>query len=289
MDPTIIVSCSTETGTGKCPCTESRASNRASASGSPRSFTATTSTSWGDFIAARRKARPVRPNPLIATLTAIVVISIASGGHAAPPAFDGPIGPWCAVVPKVPDQAPAVTAGLGTSRHRGRRARPRRDLWLYSPRGGRGRLEAMFEVRFHGRGGQGAVTAADLLALAAFEEGRHAQSFPSFGSERMGAPVVAYCRLGEREIRTREPVVAPDCLDRHRPHAGPPGRPLRRAAARTATSWSTPRGRSTSSDWGPCAAGSGPSACSRCPPPRWRCARSAGRCPTRRCSAASPP
>ncbi len=70
----------------------------------------------------------------------------------------------------------------------------------------------MFEVRFHGRGGQGAVTAADLLALAAFEEGRHAESFPSFGSERMGAPVVAYCRLGERAIRTREPVVAPNCL-----------------------------------------------------------------------------
>ncbi|HLM96622.1 MAG TPA: 2-oxoacid:acceptor oxidoreductase family protein [Acidimicrobiales bacterium] len=70
----------------------------------------------------------------------------------------------------------------------------------------------MFEVRFHGRGGQGAVTAADLLALAAFEEGRHAQSFPNFGSERMGAPVVAYCRLGEREIRTREPVMAPDCV-----------------------------------------------------------------------------
>ena len=70
----------------------------------------------------------------------------------------------------------------------------------------------MFEVRFHGRGGQGAVTAADLLALAAFQEGRHAQSFPSFGSERMGAPVVAYCRLGERAIRTREPVVAPDCV-----------------------------------------------------------------------------
>ena len=67
-------------------------------------------------------------------------------------------------------------------------------------------------MRFHGRGGQGAVTAADLLALAAFEEGRYAQSFPSFGSERMGAPVVAYCRLGEREIRTREPVLAPDCV-----------------------------------------------------------------------------
>ncbi len=70
----------------------------------------------------------------------------------------------------------------------------------------------MFEVRVHGRGGQGVVTAADLLALAAFDEGRHAQSFPSFGSERMGAPVVAYCRLGDRNIRTREPVVAPDCV-----------------------------------------------------------------------------
>ncbi len=70
----------------------------------------------------------------------------------------------------------------------------------------------MFEVRFHGRGGQGVVTAADLLALAAFEEGWHAQSFPSFGSERTGAPVVAYCRLSERDIRTREPVVAPDCV-----------------------------------------------------------------------------
>jgi pyruvate ferredoxin oxidoreductase gamma subunit len=70
----------------------------------------------------------------------------------------------------------------------------------------------MFEVRFHGRGGQGVVTAADLLALAAFEEGRRAQSFPSFGSERTGAPVVAYCRLAGRDIRTREPVVAPDCL-----------------------------------------------------------------------------
>ena len=70
----------------------------------------------------------------------------------------------------------------------------------------------MFEVRLHGRGGQGVVTAADLLALAAFEEGRHAQSFPSFGSERTGAPVVAYCRLSERDIRTREPVVAPDCV-----------------------------------------------------------------------------
>jgi pyruvate ferredoxin oxidoreductase gamma subunit len=70
----------------------------------------------------------------------------------------------------------------------------------------------MFEVRIHGRGGQGVVTAADLLALAAFEEDRFAQSFPSFGSERTGAPVVAYCRLDERTIRTREPVVSPNAL-----------------------------------------------------------------------------
>jgi pyruvate ferredoxin oxidoreductase gamma subunit len=70
----------------------------------------------------------------------------------------------------------------------------------------------MFEVRLHGRGGQGVVTASDLLALAAFEEGGHAQSFPSFGSERTGAPVVAYCRLSDRDIRTREPVVTPDCV-----------------------------------------------------------------------------
>ena len=49
---------------------------------------------------------------------------------------------------------------------------------------------AMFQVRIHGRGGQGVVTAAEMLSLAAFDEGRYAQAFPSFGSERMGAPVV---------------------------------------------------------------------------------------------------
>jgi pyruvate ferredoxin oxidoreductase gamma subunit len=70
----------------------------------------------------------------------------------------------------------------------------------------------MFQVRIHGRGGQGAVTAAELLSVAAFEEGRHAQAFPSFGSERSGAPVVAFCRLDDREIRTREPVTHPDAL-----------------------------------------------------------------------------
>jgi pyruvate ferredoxin oxidoreductase gamma subunit len=70
----------------------------------------------------------------------------------------------------------------------------------------------MFEVRIHGRGGQGVVTSAELLALAAFLEGRHAQAFPSFGSERTGAPVVAFCRFDERPIRVREPIVAPDAL-----------------------------------------------------------------------------
>ncbi len=56
------------------------------------------------------------------------------------------------------------------------------------------------------------VTAAELLSLAAFEEGRHAQAFPSFGSERTGAPVVAFCRIDDHEIRTREPVSEPDAL-----------------------------------------------------------------------------
>ncbi|WP_153109597.1 2-oxoacid:acceptor oxidoreductase family protein [Propionivibrio limicola] len=70
----------------------------------------------------------------------------------------------------------------------------------------------MFEVRIHGRGGQGVVTAAEMLSIAAFEDGFYAQAFPSFGSERTGAPVVAFCRLAEREIRSREPIMAPDAL-----------------------------------------------------------------------------
>lgn len=68
----------------------------------------------------------------------------------------------------------------------------------------------MFQVRIHGRGGQGVVTAAELLAQAAFFEGRHAQAFPSFGSERTGAPVVAFVRIAETPIRVREPVMMPD-------------------------------------------------------------------------------
>ena len=70
----------------------------------------------------------------------------------------------------------------------------------------------MFQVRIHGRGGQGVVSAAEMLSVAAFLEGKHAQAFPSFGSERMGAPVMAFCRIAGREIRLREPVMSPDAL-----------------------------------------------------------------------------
>jgi pyruvate ferredoxin oxidoreductase gamma subunit len=70
----------------------------------------------------------------------------------------------------------------------------------------------MFAVRIHGRGGQGAVTAAEMLSVAAFGEGRHAQAFPTFGSERTGAPVVSFCRIDDRPIRLREPITHPDAL-----------------------------------------------------------------------------
>lgn len=70
----------------------------------------------------------------------------------------------------------------------------------------------MFQVRFHGRGGQGVVTSAELLAVAAFDGGLHAQAFPVFGSERTGAPVMAFCRTDTRPIRTREPILEPDAI-----------------------------------------------------------------------------
>ena len=70
----------------------------------------------------------------------------------------------------------------------------------------------MLQIRIHGRGGQGVVTAAEMLSVAAFEQGRHAQAFPSFGSERTGAPVVAFCRIDDAEIRLREPILDPDVL-----------------------------------------------------------------------------
>ena len=70
----------------------------------------------------------------------------------------------------------------------------------------------MFQVRIHGRGGQGVVTAAEMLSVAAFLEGKHSQAFPSFGSERMGAPVVSFCRISDNPIRSREPIFAPDAV-----------------------------------------------------------------------------
>jgi pyruvate ferredoxin oxidoreductase gamma subunit len=70
----------------------------------------------------------------------------------------------------------------------------------------------MLSVRIHGRGGQGVVSAAEMLSVAAFLEGKHAQAVPSFGSERMGAPVVAFCRIDDKPIRLREPVLEPDVL-----------------------------------------------------------------------------
>jgi pyruvate ferredoxin oxidoreductase gamma subunit len=70
----------------------------------------------------------------------------------------------------------------------------------------------MLEIRFHGRGGQGVVTAAELLSVAAFVEGQHAQAIPSFGSERTGAPVVSFCRLHDAPIRAHDPIVTPDVV-----------------------------------------------------------------------------
>lgn len=69
---------------------------------------------------------------------------------------------------------------------------------------------AMWEIRFHGRGGQGAVTAAHLLANAAFLEGKFCQAFPFFGAERRGAPVVAFTRVDDKPIRVRTQVYEPD-------------------------------------------------------------------------------
>jgi pyruvate ferredoxin oxidoreductase gamma subunit len=70
----------------------------------------------------------------------------------------------------------------------------------------------VFQIRLHGRGGQGVVTGAEMLSVAAFLQGRHAQAFPSFGSERTGAPVVAFCRIDDKEIRLREPIMEPDAI-----------------------------------------------------------------------------
>lgn len=68
----------------------------------------------------------------------------------------------------------------------------------------------MKEIRFHGRGGQGAVTAAEMIAIAAFEDKRFSQAFPAFGVERRGAPVMAFARIADKPIRIRSQIYEPD-------------------------------------------------------------------------------
>ncbi len=70
----------------------------------------------------------------------------------------------------------------------------------------------MIEIRMHGRGGQGAAVACKILASAVFKEGRYAQSFPAFGVERRGAPVVAYTRIDDKPIQLRCEIYKPDHL-----------------------------------------------------------------------------
>lgn len=70
----------------------------------------------------------------------------------------------------------------------------------------------MKEIRIHGRGGQGSVTAAELVAASAFNDGRYAQAFPSFGVERRGAPVTAFARIDDQPIRLRSQVYEPDYI-----------------------------------------------------------------------------
>ena len=70
----------------------------------------------------------------------------------------------------------------------------------------------LLEVRWHGRGGMGAVTSAELIARAAINEGKFAQSFPSFGPERRGAPVLAFLRVSDQIIRIRTPIYEPEIV-----------------------------------------------------------------------------
>ncbi len=71
-------------------------------------------------------------------------------------------------------------------------------------------IKILIEVRFHGRGGQGAVTAADLLAVAGFKEGYYTLSFPMFGAEKRGTPVVSFLRISDEPIVARDEVYNPD-------------------------------------------------------------------------------
>jgi len=70
----------------------------------------------------------------------------------------------------------------------------------------------MMEVRFHGRGGQGAVTSAEMVAVAAIGKGKYAQAMPSFGAERRGAPVQAFVRVDDHPITIRQEILEPDAV-----------------------------------------------------------------------------
>jgi pyruvate ferredoxin oxidoreductase gamma subunit len=73
-------------------------------------------------------------------------------------------------------------------------------------------IGGLTEIRWHGRGGQGAVTSAELLAQAAISEGKYAQAFPAFGAERRGAPVTAFVRVDTKPIRVRAEITEPDIV-----------------------------------------------------------------------------
>jgi pyruvate ferredoxin oxidoreductase gamma subunit len=81
-----------------------------------------------------------------------------------------------------------------------------KSLWTNHAYGGR----KLKEIRIHGRGGQGSVTAAELIAVAAFEDGKWSQAFPYFGTERRGAPVTAFARIADKKIRIRSQIYEPD-------------------------------------------------------------------------------
>ena len=73
-------------------------------------------------------------------------------------------------------------------------------------------MDRMTEIRWHGRGGQGSVTSAEMVAMAAISEGKYAQAFPSFGAERRGAPILAFNRVSQDPIRIRSVVNRPDIV-----------------------------------------------------------------------------
>lgn len=85
-----------------------------------------------------------------------------------------------------------------------------RDISSRSLSAGKRRSGRLKEIRLHGRGGQGSVTAAELIAVAAFEDKRFSQAFPAFGVERRGAPVMAFARIADRPIRVRSQIYEPD-------------------------------------------------------------------------------